>query len=143
MNTEPIVKEVHIKASPAKVWAAITNPIEMQKWYFDLPTFRPEVGFRFEFWGGTEENQYLHQCEIIDAIPCQKLSYTWVYHGFEGSSKVSFELIPDGDNTLVRLTHEGIHTFAEENKDFAKSNFDGGWEAIIKDSLRNHVEHYS
>ena len=142
-TTDPIVKEILIKGTPAQVWSAITNKDEMKKWYFDLKEFRAEVGFRFEFWGGTEEKQYLHKCEIKEVIPNQKLSYSWLYEGYKGESLVTFEIIPQGKETLVRLTHEGLHTFPAENKDFAKHNFDGGWEAIIRDSLKNHVEHQS
>ncbi len=142
MNTDPIIKEIFIKGTPAKVWSAITHKDEMKKWYFDLIEFRAEVGFQFEFWGGTPECQYLHKCEIKEVIPMQKLSYSWRYEGFKGHSLVIFELVPQEGGTLVRLTHEGLHTFPEDNTDFAKSNFDGGWEAIIKDSLKNHVEHH-
>ena len=30
----------------------------MKQWYFDLAEFKPEVGFKFQFMGGTEDNQY-------------------------------------------------------------------------------------
>ncbi len=143
MNTDPIVKEILIKGSPQQVWSAITNKDEMKKWYFDIKEFRPEVGFRFEFWGGTEEKQYLHKCEIKEVVPFEKLSYTWVYDGYTGESLVTFEIIPQGSQTLVRLTHEGIHTFPADNKDLRRENFIGGWEALIHDSIKNHVEHYS
>jgi len=143
MNTDPIIKEILIKGTPQQVWKAITEKDEMRKWYFDLIEFRPEVGFLFEFWGGAEDRQYLHKCEITEVIPFERLCYSWLYDGFDGESFVTFEIIPQGEETLVRLTHEGLHTFPKENKDFDIKNFNGGWEAIIKDSLRNHVEHYS
>jgi uncharacterized protein YndB with AHSA1/START domain len=70
----------------------------------------------------------------------KKLSYTWKYDGYEGNSLVVFELVPDGPTTLVRLTHSGLETFPEDNKDLRKENFNGGWEAIIRESLKHYVE---
>jgi uncharacterized protein YndB with AHSA1/START domain len=36
------------------VWLALTEKDLIKQWYFDLPEFRPEVGFIFEFTGGEE-----------------------------------------------------------------------------------------
>lgn len=142
MNTEPIVKEIIISASTDAVWSALTDKDQMKVWYFDLPEFRAEKGFKFEFYAETADgNRYLHVCEVKEAIKGQKLSYSWQYHGYEGYSIVTFELFQQGEGTLLRLTHEGLHSFPSENKDFARENFNGGWEAILRDSLRNHVEH--
>ena len=41
----------------------------MKKWYFDLESFNPKVGFTFSFLGGEEGGkQYLHLCEITEVI---------------------------------------------------------------------------
>ena len=141
MDTTPIVKEVLVNAAPIKVWEALTHPDKMKIWYFDLPGFKAEVGYRFEFYGGPEDRQYLHLCEIKEVIPGQKLSYSWQYDGYTGNSLVTFELILQEDQTLLRLTHEGLETFPANNPDLKKENFNDGWEAIIKDSFRNYMAH--
>jgi len=139
---EPIVKEVVIAASMDAVWTALTDKNEMKVWYFNLPEFRAEIGFKFEFYGETADGtKYLHLCEVKEVVIGKKISYSWQYSGYEGYSLVSFELFEDIEDTMLRLTHEGLHTFPKENKDFARDNFNGGWEAILRDSLRNHVEH--
>ena len=48
-NSAPIVKEVLLDATPAKVWKALTDKDKMRQWYFDLKEFKPEVGFEFSF----------------------------------------------------------------------------------------------
>jgi hypothetical protein len=53
---------------------------------------------------------------------------------------VTFELTPDGTKTRLKLTHSGLHTFPADNKDFARSNFQMGWKAIIGDSLKKYLE---
>jgi hypothetical protein len=47
----------------------------MKQWYFDIKTFKPEVGFDCGFYEGTEEKQWLHLCKIVEVIPQRKLSY--------------------------------------------------------------------
>jgi len=53
MSQQPIIKEVIINAPISKVWKAITDKDQMREWYFDLAEFKPRVGFKFQFEGGT------------------------------------------------------------------------------------------
>ena len=41
----------------------------------------------------------------------------------EGISYVTFDLIPQGDQTLLRLTHQGLESFPADNPDFSKDSF--------------------
>jgi len=141
MNTNPIVIECVLNSSPLVVWNAITRKDEMRKWYFDLVEFKAEQGFQFQFSGGpSPERQYLHLCEVLEVLISQRLSYSWRYDGYPGSSTVIFDLIEKGDKTLVRLTHQGLETFPVENPDFAKSNFEIGWNSIITVSLKDFLK---
>ena len=139
MNTQPFVIERTLDAPIEKVWQAITDKDKMKEWYFDLKEFRPEVGFEFEFTGGTEEKSYLHLCKITEVIPGRKLKHSWRYDGFEGNSFVSFELFPEGTKTRLRLTHEGLETFPANNPDFKKENFEQGWTDIIGRMLPEYL----
>ena len=138
----PFVIEKTYKAPRQKVWRAITNKEDMKQWYFDLPEFKPVVGFEFEFRGGKEDGvQYLHRCRITEVVPEKRLTYSWRYEGYEGMSFVTFELFDDGDkNTRVKLTHAGLDTFSKSIPDFDKKNFAEGWTEIIGSNLKNFVE---
>lgn len=138
MENKPIIVERKYNAPISKVWKAITDKEEMKQWYFDLAEFQPELGFKFQFIGGTEDNQYLHLCEIIEVIPKKKLTYSWRYDGYEGNSFVSFELFEKGDETRLKLTHRGLESFPN-NPDFAKTNFEMGWDQIINTSLKEYL----
>ena len=141
MNTQPVVTERMFDASALIVWRALTDKNEMKKWYFDLPDFKPEVGFKFEFFGGADSLvQYLHLCEITQVVPEKLLTYSWRYDGYAGNSFVTFELFERENKTLLRLTHKGIETFPAENPDFAKENFMDGWNHIIHTSLKTFLE---
>lgn len=84
MANEPFVIERTYNAPVEKVWKSITDKNEMKQWYFDLADFRPEVGFEFQFEGGTETKKYLHLCKVTEAIQNKKLTYSWRYDGYEG-----------------------------------------------------------
>jgi uncharacterized protein YndB with AHSA1/START domain len=141
MNNEPFVIERMLNAPVEKVWAAITDPAQMKQWYFDLPGFKAEVGYAFQFEGGAPEGKkYLHLCTVTEVIVNKKISYTWRYDGYEGDSLVSFELFAEGESTRIRLTHAGLETFPASNPDLAKENFVTGWTDIIGRSLVAFVE---
>ena len=139
MSTEPIIVEKLLNAPASKVWQALTNKNEVKQWYFDIAEFKPEVGFEFTFTGTNEGRTFIHLCKILEVIPERKLVHTWRYEGHAGNSVVTFELTPEGDKTLLRLTHRGVETFPA-TPDFLKSNFLMGWTHIIGTSIANYVE---
>jgi uncharacterized protein YndB with AHSA1/START domain len=139
MDTQPVIVERTFNASPERIWRALTNDKEVPQWYFDIKNFKAEPGFEFAFIFENEEMVYKHLCRIIDVIPEKKLAYTWKYEGHQGNSIVSFDLIPSGDKTTVRVTHTGIESFPDTGA-FDKKNFIAGWTDIIGTSLKNYLE---
>jgi uncharacterized protein YndB with AHSA1/START domain len=139
-KTEFLVIERKIKAPIARVWQAISDNNEMKHWYFKLEDFKPEVGFEFQFLGGTETKQYLHLCKVVEVINGKKLAYSWRYDGYPGNSYVTFELFEKGNETKLRLTHEGLETFPKEDVNFARESFAAGWTQIIGTNLKEYVE---
>lgn len=139
MDNVPFVIERTFNASVEKVWKAITDRNGMKQQYFDLPEFKAEVGYEFQFYGGPPEKQYLHLCKITEVVLKKKLTYSWRFDGYEGNSFVTFELFSEGNKTRVKLTHAGLETFAKENPDLAKKNFTEGWTDIIGRLLKEFV----
>jgi uncharacterized protein YndB with AHSA1/START domain len=139
METAPFVIERTYNAPADKVWQAITEKEKMKQWYFDLKEFKPEVGFEFQFSGGTPEHTFLHLCKITEVIAGKKLTHIWTYDGYPGESFVTFELFAEGDKTRLKLTHAGLETFPP-NPDFARTNFEMGWTDIIGRSLKEYLE---
>jgi uncharacterized protein YndB with AHSA1/START domain len=140
MKNEPIILERTFNAPADKVWKALTNIDQIRQWYFKLEDFKAEPGFEFQFEGGPDDRKYLHKCRITEVVPGKKLQYSWRYEGYEGNSFVTFELIPEGNKTRLKLTHEGLETFPMNNPDFDRKNFMAGWTQIIGTSLKEFVE---
>jgi uncharacterized protein YndB with AHSA1/START domain len=141
MNTQPLVFERTYDAPISKVWKAITDRDEMEKWYFKLQEFRAEPGFVFQFRGGpAPDRQYQHICEVTEAKAPNKLTYSWRYDGYPGVSHVTFELFEEGNKTKLRLTHAGLENFQQDNPDFARKNFNEGWTHFVHTALRTYLE---
>lgn len=141
MNTNPVVVKRTFDAPIEKVWSALTVYELMKMWYFDIPGFKAEKGYKFQFMGGPEDGvQYLHLCEITDVIPGKKLTYSWRYDGYEGISYVTFELTAEGDRTTLFLSHIGLESFPASNPDFAMGNFAEGWNHIVNIGLKDFLQ---
>lgn len=138
MDNNALVIEQEYNAPIDLVWRALTENELLEKWYFKLTDFKPEVGCKFQFEGGTEDRRYMHLCEVLEVIPQEKIKYTWTYEGYPGVSYVTFELVPAGKKTKVTLIHEGIETFT--NPDFKRENFVGGWKYLIDESFKAYLE---
>lgn len=69
-------------------------------------------------------------------IPQKKLKHSWTYDGYEGMSYVTWEFFEEGYRTRVKLTHEDLETFPQNNPDFAKENFVQSWTGITGKNLK-------
>jgi uncharacterized protein YndB with AHSA1/START domain len=140
-NDAPIIIERTFNAPVDKVWSALTDKDQMKQWYFDLPDFRPEVGHEFQFYAGDEKKQWLHLCKVTEVDPGKKITYSWRYDGYGGNSFVSFELFPQANKTILKLTHAGLESFPGETvPELKKENFVEGWNQIIGKSLKEFLE---
>lgn len=105
-----------IKAPPAKVYAALTDPKRMVQWWGPDagPTLRAEADVRpggrfsvvFRLLNGDEHNPTGVYQEVI---PNQKLVFTWEWPEMpERESLVTFLLVPFDGGTDLTLIHEQL-----------------------------------
>ncbi len=139
--SHPIIIEQKVNAPAEKVWKALTDRTEMKIWYFDIPDFIPEEGAVFNFYEPGNERKYHHQAEILEIIPERKLKHTWFYPEFsDRKTTLSWELQPDGEQTILRLVHEDINGFNDLGENFSEKAFTEGWRQIIDQSLVPYLE---
>jgi uncharacterized protein YndB with AHSA1/START domain len=93
-------------ASPAAVWAALTEPEQLRGWLTEARAFEQEVGGRVELRFGDEPDQTVGGA-ILVYDPPRALEYEWHWPG-QATSRVRFELRPDGAGTLLVLDHRGL-----------------------------------
>lgn len=138
MNT--IKVEAVFNATQSQVWEALTKPEIMKVWYFTIPNFELTEGKEFQFYEN-EGTNFLHVCKILKIEKQQLFQHTWTHPAqSKGSSVVTWEIIAIGEGKVkVTLTHEGVENFADGGADFAPANYEMGWNALVKTSLRNYL----
>ncbi len=138
---ETIVMIEKLDAPLEKVWSALTEARELKQWYFDIPDFSLDLNHVFNFYEPGGENKFHHQGEILEVIPREKLKYSWGYPEFtKDHTIVCWELKARGEHTLLTFTHKGLENFKHLGEGFSLSSFQGGWKAIIEDSLKTYLE---
>ena len=91
--------------SAEDLWAALTEPERLARWFGAAATVRPGAGGRVELrW---EQPEQWVRGDILTWRPPELLEYEWHFPG-ESESVVRFELTPDGDGCLLTLTHRRL-----------------------------------
>src|SRR3954469_9346785 len=97
VDGQPAVRFERRFAHPIeKVWQAVTEPDELAHWFPSRVSgeLRPGGTLRFTFEGGVQTDG-----EGTELDPPRLLAFSW------GTELLRFELEPDGDGTVLRLTH--------------------------------------
>ena len=141
---EPIVVEETYSVPPSAVWKAITDGREMRQWFFDvIEDFRPEVGFETRFNVRFEGRDYMHEWKVTEVVPERRIAYSFRYAGIPGDSVVTWELAEIPSGTLLRLVHQGQHTFPKDDPAFSREACQSGWEHFLRTSLKAFLERRS
>jgi uncharacterized protein YndB with AHSA1/START domain len=138
---EPIVLEQLFPVNTIVLWNAITRLPEMTQWFFqNIEAFEPSVGFETRFIVTNQGRVFPHHWKITEAIPYKKIVYNWCYEGYKGNAIVCFELVEEGKNTLLRLTHTTTQDFPDNIPEFERAACIGGWNYFIKDRLHSYLK---
>jgi len=115
MSNQDIQKTINIKTSPDKVFKAIIDEAELQKWWVDVPILEQKVGGTLEFKFLKENSErlqkdYVVKGKVLEIIPNKKLVYTWnpVDEPELAGSVVTWSLQEDSDQTKVSVVHSGL-----------------------------------
>lgn len=122
-----------IKASPARIWAAITRPEQMLQWWGPDagPTLKADADVRiggrfsvvFRLLNGDEHNPTGVYQEVL---PERKLVFTWEWPGMpERESLVTFLLKPLDGGTELTLIH------AQLPDEEARESHERGWSGLL------------
>jgi uncharacterized protein YndB with AHSA1/START domain len=132
MEYGSIDREFHVEASPEVVFDVVSSPVHIREWWNAEAELEPTPGAVGELvWGdkSTAQSQAV-SITVVDAEPPRLFSFRWVYPDGEvptptNSLLVSFELVPSGTGTLVRLRETGFREV--------------GWEAaVLEQHYREH-----
>lgn len=136
MIKKNIRKTRYYSAPVDRVWAALTQPEALSKWFMQAD-FESTVGYQFTFkdkpqgqWDG------ILRGEVLTAEEPHLLVYTWKGDQMNNVTTVRWKLEKQDDGTLVTLTHTGFQGFS----DMVVGLFHQfGWNKFFK-QLATHLE---
>ncbi|MGB7078521.1 MAG: SRPBCC domain-containing protein [Xanthobacteraceae bacterium] len=122
-----------LNAAPAKVFAAWTDPEKVKRWIGpgEVKALSADcdlrVGGRYRWvMRNPAGEEYDVGGVYREVVPNEKLVFTWAWKSTsERESLVTVLLKPDGDGTLLTLTHEQFFDEA------ARDSHHGGWTGAL------------
>ena len=140
MELGTIERQVHVEASPDIVFEVVSSPEHIREWWNGAETdVSPTIGSTAELaWAKGTADQHIEQLTVVDADPPRLFSFRWVYEDAaaptpSNSLLVTFELVPSGDGTLIRMTESGFREkgweIAEMEAAYAERS--NGWDIFV------------
>jgi uncharacterized protein YndB with AHSA1/START domain len=134
MEYGSIEREIYVEASPEVVFEVVSRPEHLREWWPDDATLDPVPGGVGElvFSRHGPESAITMPMTVVESVPPRLFSFRWAYDpsvapGPTNSFLVTFDLVPSGAGTTVRLTETG---FREQ-----------GWEAaVLEETYRDHAD---
>ena len=126
LSGRSLEKELFIKATPERVFQALTEKADLERWFVKKAEvdLRPGGTIRLE-WG--PDAVEIGKILVLD--PPHRLSYTW--EALEPSpTTITFELTAENDGTRLRLIHTGIGE--GEDWDTYYTSVNSGWSVHLK-----------
>ncbi len=104
--TRAATLRILITADPTKTFDYLSDSKQLEAWFPDQAIFEPQLGGRYHFrW---DDKQGVWSGRVTYFIRGNTLAYTWLPPQEEYETNVQFKLTPQGDQTLVELTHSGF-----------------------------------
>ena len=127
----------HYNAPPAKVFAAWTDPEKLARWFGPEGVTRVEakidlrVGGPFQIKALTPTDEHNVGGVYREVVQNAKLVFTWAWKSTpERQSLVTVLFSPDGDGTLLTLTHEQF--FDDEARDRHRQGWTGALDKLAR-----------
>ncbi len=128
-NQRAIEKDFFIKATSQRVFQALTEQAELERWFVAKAELDLRPGGAISFFWGTG---VYNVGKILVLEPPHRLSYTWEAEALEPSpTTITFELTAENDGTRLHLIHAGIGEGEEWDRYYTLRN--NGWNV--------HLEH--
>ena len=107
--TAVVTREVRIKAAPGTIFEFFTDPRKMTRWKGVEAQLEPAPGGRYRV---NVTGRAVAVGEYVEVDPPRRVVFTWGWEGDPnlppGASTVEITLTPDGDETVVTLTHRDL-----------------------------------
>jgi len=112
-----VEREVRIAARPETIYSFFIDPQKMLRWKGIEAALDPRPGGALRI---NVTGRDVVSGAYVELTPYSRVVFTWGWEAVEsrippGSSTVEITLIPDGDETIVRLCHRDLPPEARES----------------------------
>ena len=138
MEKSEFIYVTYIRATPEKLWQALTDPEFTRRYWFETyaeSTWKPRASWR----AMNPDHGVICTGEIIENQPHRRLVQTWQHEKTpelraEGPSRLTYEIEKMGESVKLTVIHE-------MNKSNSKSiqSVSGGWPMVLA-SLKSLLE---
>ena len=133
MEYASIEREIHVEAPPEVVFEVVSRPEHIREWWNAETDIEPTPGSTGELvWAdGEDPRADVAAITVVVSEPPRVFSFRWTHpvgeEAVNGNSLlVTFELVPSGDGTTLRMTETGFR--------------ERGWEmAALQAQYQDHV----
>ena len=114
MPAPPLIRETHIAAPPATVFAFLTDPDKIVSWMGAEAQIEAHAGGLYLVKGMGGDSARVARGKFREVVPVHRLAYSFGWEGKQAvppeSSLVEIDLIErdGGAGTLLRMTHSGL-----------------------------------
>lgn len=137
-KTRTIRQQYYIRASPKKVFKAISEPERLTRWFLKDAQLSPRKRGKYSF---TWQGGYAHSGQVVEFVRGKSLTLTWPqYDGKEllGETKLKMTVEPKGDGSLLKIQHSGYPKHERWVDLYAGTH--SGW-AYFMMNLKSVLEH--
>lgn len=122
-----LVREIMIDATPETIWPFLVEPDQHVQWLGTVADIDPRPGGHYRV---LVNGRHSSAGEYVEVVPNERVLFTfgWEEEGnpiTPGSTTVEISLHPEGEKTLVRLTHRGL-------PEDAISDHTAGWSRYVE-----------
>jgi uncharacterized protein YndB with AHSA1/START domain len=113
MEFGTIEREIHVDASPEVVFEVVSSPQHLREWWPDDAELEASPGAVGELVFGDRGAGTVVPLTVVEVEPPRLFSFRWIHAHDEvaapgNSLLVTFELVPSGAGTTVRMTETGF-----------------------------------
>lgn len=126
MEQGTIERDIHVDASPEVVFEVVSQPEHMREWWPDDARFESVAGAPGELvWRNADTGETTTVAlAVVEVDPPKRFSFRWCFTEPDRSGQallVTFDLIPDGTGTQIRMTETGSARWAGRSPSWRRS----------------------
>jgi uncharacterized protein YndB with AHSA1/START domain len=151
MAADSVERQILIEASLEVVWAVITEPEQISRWFSDEADIEGRAGADGTLtWkpggrGGEKDSDLVVPIRVVDAEPFRRFSFRWNHPEGAGpdqsnSALVEFSLTEEAAGTRLKVVESGIDLVTDDEQGGARyaEEHEHGWGRHLGE-LRDYV----